>query len=193
MGIEFELKYRSDPTQQAAIRAAVAGQEQAIHMHTTYYDTPDGDLSARHYTLRQRMENQCSVCALKYPAGEAGRGEIELAYDKIDAALPELCKQSKLADLPALLEKGVVPVCGAKFDRIAIPVTLADCTLELALDSGILYGGGKELPLCEVEVELKSGNRETARAYGTILAARYGLVPETASKFRRALALTRGI
>ena len=192
MGIEFELKYRATPEQLAAISAAVTGQTQLFSMHTTYYDTPDNALSARHYTLRQRWENQTSVCTLKYPAADDGRGEIELAATQIEDAFPELCKLSKLPDLPALVQNGVVPVCGAKFNRTAITLTLPDATLELALDSGILYGGNREQPLCEVEVELKAGDRTTARAYGVLLAARYGLVPEQASKFRRALGLARG-
>ena len=55
-----------------------------------------------------------------------------------------------------------------------------------------IYGGGKTLPLCEVEVELKEGSREAVLAYGAFLSAAYGLKPEKASKFRRGLALYRG-
>ncbi len=39
--------------------------------------------------------------------------------------------------------------------RRALTVELESCTVELALDSGVLLGSGRELPLCEVEVELK--------------------------------------
>ncbi len=193
MGIEFELKCRATPEKLAAIRAAVTGQTQHFSMHTTYYDTPDGALSARYYTLRQRWENQTSVCTLKFPITDSGRGEFEVETPTIEDAIPELCKLSKLPDLPTLTEKGVVPVCGAKFDRTAITVTLSDTIVELALDEGILYGGGKEQPLCELEVELKSGSRDTATAYAALLADKYGLLPEPASKFRRALSLARGV
>lgn len=192
MGIEFELKFRATPEALETIAGAVAGEKTPFSMHTTYYDTPDGALSARHYTLRRRMENDRSVCTLKFPAGELGRGEIELECDEIEAALPELCKLSGLADLPGLLEAGIVPVCGAKFQRTAITVVTEACTVEWALDQGILYGGGKELPLCEAEIELKSGDRQAAREYAAVMADRFGLVAEEASKFRRALALARG-
>lgn len=192
MGIEFELKYRATPQVLAAIAAAVPGQEQRFQMETTYYDTLTGDLSARHYTLRRRMENEASVCTLKYPAGDLGRGEIELSCRSIEDAIPELCKLSKLPDLPALTAKGVVPVCGARFTRIARTLVLESCTVELALDSGVLTGGGREIGLCEVEVELKSGSREAASAYAARLASAYGLEPESRSKFRRALTLARG-
>lgn len=192
MGIEFELKFRTTPEQLSAIRDTVEGQIALYAMHTTYYDTPGGDLSARRYTLRRRLENDTSVCTLKFPAGDLGRGEFELECDSIENAIPELCKLSKLPDLPALVQGGVRPVCGAKFQRIAITVVLADCTLEWALDQGTLYGGGREIPLCEAEIELKSGDRQAALAYAALQAERFGLAPESSSKFRRALALARG-
>lgn len=192
MGIEFELKYRATPEQLAKVQASVTGQTQHFAMHTTYYDTPDGALSARHYTLRQRWENETSICTLKFPVTCNGRGEFEVEAPTIQDAIPELCKLSQLPDLPILLEKGITPVCGAKFDRIAITLTLTDTTLELALDQGILYGGGREIPLCELEIELKDGSQNIALGYGAVLEKTYGFQPETASKFRRALALARG-
>lgn len=192
MGIEYELKYRATPQIQQQIRETFGLPEQTFRMQTTYYDTPEADLSARWYTLRRRMENDVSVCTLKYPAGENGRGEIEVQCQEITQALPELCKLIDLPELPGLLEKGLVEVCGARFDRIAMTVSLQDTVVELALDVGVLTGGGKEVPLCEVEVELKSGSREQTAAFAQRLALAYGLEPEKRSKFRRAQALAKG-
>lgn len=192
MAIEYELKYRATPRVQQKLREAFGLPERIFHMHTTYYDTPDGALSERWYTLRRRMENDLSVCTLKYPAGEQGRGELEVECSDITRALPELCKLSGLADLPPLLEKGLIEVCGARFTRIAMTVDLGDTVVELALDAGVLTGGGKEAPLCEVEVELKSGSREKTAAFAKQLAVAYDLHAEKGSKFRRALALAKG-
>ena len=61
--------------------------------------------------------------------------------------------------------------------------------VELALDTGILTGGSQTQPLCEVEVELKSGAKETADLFAAILANQYGLAREHKSKFCRANAL----
>ena len=61
--------------------------------------------------------------------------------------------------------------------------------MELALDQGILLGGGKEVPLCELEVEHKEGNRASMEAFAAELAGIYNLQPERKSKFARALAL----
>lgn len=189
MGIEFELKYRADTGAQARIREAYAGQWTRICMETTYYDTPDGALSKRWYTLRRRMENEASVCTVKTPAREEGRGEWEVLCQDIREAIPELCKLGCPGDLQTLTAGGVVPVCGARFTRQALTVRFRECLLELALDSGILFAGDQQLPLCEVEAELKEGSREDAKLFGALLAGTYGLEPETRSKFRRALAL----
>ena len=190
MGIEFELKYASNAAIQASIEAAF-GDFETIAMETTYFDTPDGALSARHITLRRRTENGRSVCTLKTPTGGIGRGEWELACGSIEEALPELCKLSNHPLLPVLTTPGVTPICGAKFTRKAKTLALPGCTVEIALDSGVLLGGGRELPLCEVEVELKSGSEEAAVAFAGALAQKYGLTPEHNSKFRRALALAK--
>ena len=192
MGIEFELKFLATPEKLAQIRQQIPGQEQEFSMQTTYFDTPDSALSARHLTLRCRKENGQSVCTLKTPAGELGRGEYAVESPDIQAALPELCKLSKMPELMALTAGGVKPVCGARFTRIAKILELDGCTVELALDQGILTGGGREVPLCEVEVELKSGSRENARAYATALSMLFDLQPEKRSKFARARMLAEG-
>lgn len=192
MGIEYELKFRATGEKLQAIKAEYANDQQHFDMETVYYDTPSGALSARHYTLRRRMENRLSVCTLKTPAGTEGRHEIEIPCEKIENALEGFCAQGAPEDFASLVAEGLIPVCGAKFHRIAIPVSYGECLLELALDEGLLSGSGKEIPLCEVEVELKSGSGEGADLFALELANRYHLIPETKSKFRRALALYKG-
>ena len=192
MGIEFELKYRATESLLDAINQTFTGPEQRFSMETTYYDTPAGALSQRLYTLRRRMENDLSVCTLKAPVRGLGRGEWELPCHRIEDAIPELCKLGAPEDLPALTAEGIIPVCGARFLRIAKTLALPEATVELALDRGTLHGGGKTLPLCEVEVELKSGTPEACAAFARQLAAAFGLTPEHHSKFRRALALYQG-
>jgi len=193
MGLEFELKFRSKPLQQVLLMKKFPQEGRSIAMETVYYDTPDGALSRRKFTLRRRMENDISVCTLKTPSGTYGRKEFEVNCPTIEASIPELCKLSGIADLPALLENGIAPICGAKFTRIAKTVVLPNCTIELALDSGILSGGGREIPLCEVEMELKEGKAEDVVAFAKKLAGEYALVPEVKSKFCRARELAMGV
>ncbi len=190
MGREFEIKFAASPDALAAVEAQY-GAFSTILMETTYFDTPDHALSARRITLRRRLENGRAVCTLKTPTAGLGRGEWEIPALEISQAIPELCKLSGWELLP-LLEPGVVPVCGARFTRQAKTLVLPDCTVELALDRGVLMGGGKEIPLQELEVELKEGSEEAVLAFARSLAAQYALQPEKRSKFRRAFALATG-
>lgn len=192
MGVEYELKFAATKSQQEAIRAAFPGDAQEYAMQTTYYDTPGGDLSQRRVTLRRRLENGASVCTLKTPAGGAARGEWDCLCDSIEDAIPELCKLSGFRELLLLTAGGIVPVCGAKFTRQAMVVEQPDFTAELALDSGVLTGDGKEIPLCEVELELKAGSEVALNAFAADFARRFSLTPEKKSKFRRASDLAKG-
>ena len=70
MGREFELKYRCSDESFEALKAAYPHCV-TIEMATTYYDTFDGKLSNRHWTLRRRMENGKSVCTPSVVYGPA--------------------------------------------------------------------------------------------------------------------------
>lgn len=191
MAIEFEMKYRATPDIQEAIKNAVAGDIAIYRMESTYYDTPAGDLSQMRCTLRCRLENEKTVYTLKMPAAQ-GRAEFEVEADDLGPALEELCKLSKFPRPELLDTRKLIAVCGAAFTRTAITTVAEGCTLEIALDTGALTGGGKAVPLCEIEVELKSGSMDAAAAYANKLAAAFQLTPEHQSKFRRAYLLAGG-
>ena len=192
MGVEFELKYRASEKIQKTVIERSQGPWLMIAMETTYYDTPDGALEKLHYTLRRRLENGVSVCTVKTPIQGYGRGEWECRCEDITEGIGALCKLGAPRELLVLTGPGVVPVCGAAFSRLAGLVEFEGAVLELALDDGVLMGGGREIPLREVEVELKSGSPEAAVAFAERLAARFALHREEKSKFRRALALAKG-
>lgn len=191
MGREFELKYAATPQAQQAIRARF-GDFQTLQMQTTYFDTADGALSAQKMTLRLRQENEITVCTLKTPLPDGSRGEWECHAQQIESGLSQLVALGAPEEVIALSKTGLVAVCGARFTRLAAQIPTADGMAELALDSGVLLGGGKEQPLCEVEIEQKSGSDQAVLALAHALAAEFKLQPEAKSKFRRALALAKG-
>ena len=191
MGREFELKYQADAGQIAAIREKY-GDFTAISMETTYYDTFDLKLMMHHWTLRRRMENGTSVCTFKRPLDDGSKAEWEVEAPNIMDGVMKLCQAGADWELMRCVAGGVQPVCGAKFTRLAKTLELDDCTVELALDQGVLMGAGREIPLCEVEVELKSGEDSAAIAFAQSLAREYSLAVEKKSKFARALALAMG-
>ena len=192
MGVEYELKFKADADCLTSIFTTFPARWQTVSMETTYYDTPSGSLSAKRYMLRTRLENGVSICTLKTAGKGNLRGEWEVKCDSVNEAISELCKLGCPEELSVLSMEGLVPVCGARFTRKSGTFTFTDCTAELALDQGVLFAGSKEIPLCELEVEHKSGRMEATDAFAKQLADIYQLIPEEKSKFARALALCEG-
>ncbi len=185
MGREMEYKYAATPQVLEKLAAEFRGFRK-LEMRTTYYDTPTGTLAARHCTLRLRQENDICICTLKTPLPDGSRAEYECQADTIEAGIAAIPQAAQLLDGP------VQPVCGARFTRLAAIVDTGDGTAELALDQGVLLGGGRELPLCEVELEHKTGNDVATMVMGHTLSMEYGLPLERKSKFARARALAEG-
>lgn len=202
MGMELEYKLAvSSPAllEQILFDKQIAEVRQEnyrlIHMATIYYDTPDHRLQTRQWTLRLRQENARLVATLKTPAVGKGkaRGEWECEAPTVQAAIPMLLEQGAPAELPDILDgEPLIPVCAAQFSRRAADVAFADGTVcEFCGDIGMLVGGANEEELCEVEIELKSGDADTASAFAEELMERFDLQEEHRSKFARAAALAR--
>ena len=191
MGVEFEVKFQATQESQAALAQLFPGPWETISMQTTYYDTPDRILGSRKMTLRHRLENSEAVCTVKTPERDGARGEWDCRCDDINGALPELCKLGG-PDILLSLGDRLEEVCAARFTRRATMIVTDEFTAELALDSGALLGGGREAALCEVELELKDGDKDAMILYAQVLANRFGLIPQPKSKYRRALDLAQG-
>lgn len=186
MGREFELKYQANPAVLEQIQNDFSGFH-TITMETTYYDTPEGTLGRLHWTVRRRLENGVSVCTVKTNLPDGSRGEWEVEADEVTEALPRLVAMGAPEELLSHCARGLLPTCGARFTRKAAMVNGGRS--ELALDSGVLLGGGKEEPLYEVEVEQKQGTDQETCRFAQTLARQYGLTPQPRSKLARARAL----
>ena len=191
MATEYELKFKATPEILKAVEGDYPCYWETIEMETAYYDTPTGALSAKHYTLRQRLENGISVCALKTPAGNA-RNEWEIPWHSVESAIGYFLAMGCPAELETIAKEGLVHICGAKFTRRAKQLHFPEGSVELALDWGHLTGGGCIRPLCELEIELKSGSPLACQLLAKELIDRFAIQPEKKSKFARAMALFKG-
>ena len=188
MGREFELKFAATALDHEALRTRFPNLS-PINMETTYYDTPQRLMASRRETLRRRYENGVAVFALKtyLPDGSHGEWETEAA------SFPEAMEKLRAMGAPNLPDiDTLVPICGAAFTRSCCLIDVDGGKVELALDQGVLMGAGREIPLCEVEVELKAGSEEALTAFAESLAAELGLKPEYKSKVARARQLADG-
>lgn len=188
MGREFELKYAADGETLAQIEREYAPFRE-IRMETTYYDDGEKNISRLRWTLRRRLENGVSVCTVKTTLPDGSRGEWETEAEDVAAALPVLIAMGAPEALAVYVRSGLVQTCGARFTRKAALLPAGAGQVELALDRGVLLGGGRELPFCEVEVEQKQGTDEETRRFAAGLAQRFALLPQPKSKLKRAMEL----
>lgn len=77
------------------------------------------------------------------------------------------------------------------FLRRRFRVDYGKSIMELAIDTGEILTSEGELPICELEIELFSGEQEDVTALGGILRKKYDLVPLDASKYARGLKLVQ--
>ena len=195
--MEREFKWRADAAlQQAALDRLTphaAAPLRTLTMDARYYDSPDGALRARKIGLRLRLENGRAVCCMKLrtapAAGLHEHEEYEADADTLTDGLAALPAVGAPADLCHSLANGpLVEIAHVCFTRRALTVTADGCTAELALDTGTLGREGRTQPLCEIELEYKSGDKDAFLALGRLLSDALGLVPEPLSKLARASA-----
>jgi inorganic triphosphatase YgiF len=167
-------------------------QPQTLAQHDTFFDTHDRALSRTKHAVRVRHANADLLVTLKGPgtveAGVHSRPEWELpTASERPEQWPELIR-TKLHDL--IGEQAVAPLFTVHNDRRTWVLLRDDAVLgEVALDTGMIESGGQQLPLHELEIELKGGERSDLQALAGLIQQQLPAQPEDRSKFARGFAL----
>lgn len=195
---EIELKLVLAEGQAALVpkAAALSGAPRRKGRFVAYYfDTPDRSLAKRQLGLRLRRAGSHWRATLK-----AGNASAAGLHDRPEweypAAGPRLdlsrFARTPLADLPMAetLHERLETVLVTEFDRTTWQVEPSPgCRLEVALDRGHIFAGGRAARLEEVEIELLEGPASAAFDLAEALAAEFAMRPEPASKLARGLEL----
>jgi inorganic triphosphatase YgiF len=208
--MEIELKYSigSDEIADAIwnddeIKAMEENGSRSLEeLNAVYYDTEDLDLLKHDIAYRIREEGPRVVASLKWNGKTEGalhtREELNVNLGEgkcTDPPDPNVFSQSEIgSELLDLI--GQRPLHGfiqVHVSRRKLRVDTNDAIFEIALDSGTVVTENGTCPISEAEIELYSGKEEDLIALGDHLAHRYGLAPETRSKFARGLALLNKI
>ncbi len=170
---------------------AQRGPERSVAMNTAYYDTPGGDFARARQTLRLRREDGRCLCTFKTALNGLSRVELEVPAASVEEGARALLAFEELPpEARAALEGGRFTAgCGAAFTRRTCLCALEGMTFDLCADLGVLFRGELRAPLCEVELELVSGEAEGLQALADRLCARYGVALCPLSKQQRAMAL----
>ncbi len=185
---EVELKFACGPDDLAAVLAAAPpGDDAAAELISVYFDTPDLALQKAGASLRVRESKGLRVQTLK-------RGE-GLAREEHEAAIEGLAPDPGLGPLPDLMPAGssLKPAFNVRVSRRQRLVRHGDAEIELALDQGEVVGGDASAPICEVELELKSGAPDALFALARSLGEAAPLYLSFDSKAARGQALVAGV
>lgn len=167
------------------------------HLINTYYDTATLRLQKNHITLRIREIGRQRIQTIKCDAlpGQSGfvRGEWDqaLAENMPDLAQVDDAELRKVL-VPRRGKLAFKPIFTTDFRRTAWLLKTDDAEVECALDQGEIRAGKASQPICEVELELKSGNRQALFALAQQLNQTIPLRLELASKAARGYALAAG-
>jgi len=200
--LETELKLQIDPRHIARLRGHPLFKH-ATHrisrkLHSVYYDTPDLDLWRAGITLRLRRMAGCWTQTVKgggtVAAGLHQRHESEIG---ITAPFPdfsaigndELAAHFASPQLRAHLQ----PMIVTEFTRTSCVLTPAEgVAMEASIDHGIIKSGAATEPICELELEVKTGPAWRAYQVAMQLLEAAPLLVEDRSKAERGVALHLG-
>ncbi|MDP2694716.1 MAG: CHAD domain-containing protein [Gallionella sp.] len=167
MAIETELKLRIAPEQLARLkrhpllRKLQVARPVARRLYNIYYDTPKLELHQSAMALRLRRAGGQWLQTLKgggsVKAGMHQRNEWEIPVSR--AALDFSPSQTVdwEAHLPLRLRKKLQPIFVTDFSRTSRILDWQGARIELCMDHGEVRTDHHSTPICELELELKSG------------------------------------
>ena len=93
-------------------------------------------------------------------------------------------------DIPAeITDKKLIPVMEMNFAREEFRIDYKGSLMEVSIDQGDIITANGSCPICEMEIELYSGNEEDLVKLGKQIQKSYNLKEENISKYARGLAL----
>ncbi len=198
---EVELKLRFPPSRLREVLTLpeLSGVQRGSsqRLAATYYDTPALDLWQRRIALRVRRERGRWVQTVK-GGGSAASGlhrRLEIDSLLVDGQ-PDL---SRLPQHPVTrilrsrkVAEGLVPIFHTEITRsLRLLEPAPGVCIEAAIDRGTLRSGRRRRPLCEIELELKSGPVTALFDLARQLALRIPVALEHRSKAQRGYVLFR--
>ncbi len=167
MAVETELKLRIAPEQLARLKRHPLLREHQVtrpvarRLHNIYYDTPKLELHKSAMALRLRRAGRQWLQTLKgggsVKAGLHQRNEWEVPVSRaaLDFSSPQAKEWEKHLPLP--LRKKLQPVFVTDFSRTSRMLDWQGAQIELCMDHGEVRTEQHSTPICELELELKSG------------------------------------
>ncbi len=190
--MERELALHVPATARTAIAKQMrAGKARRISLQARYFDTETRALAQAGIALRLRKEGRRWVQTLKMPGPDTlTRIEINHLRSGPELDLSLYAGSAAEAALARLAEPLTLRY-ETRVTRLAGMAQVGHASIEIAYDQGILLARDLELPISEIEFELKSGAIDALFVLSQEWLQAYGLLLETRSKSQRGDALAQ--
>jgi triphosphatase len=142
----------------AALRRANSSQR--TKQVSVYFDTDKFALRKKGVMLRVRNTGSRYVQTIKAPGnGLLDRNELET---ELKGGKPDFSAVRRTALKPLFTRKlrnSLRPVFETWIDRVSYPLKVRRSQVEVTLDRGKIGTGRRSRPVCEIEIELKAGDK----------------------------------
>lgn len=202
MAEELEFKLAIDPRAVAAfwivLRERFPGLKPVRStLFSAYYDTPDGHLRQHGVALRLRRDRGRWIQTIKRAGETAGGLHRRLEHEvEVAAQLPSFSAMTDAGvdDIVLPVREDLRVAFTTEFDRTAAIVHPdAGTAIEIALDRGAVIAGARQDPICEVELELKSGTPQALFDLARWMAQALPVRLDDRSKAQRGYALAANV
>lgn len=197
MTTEIELKLKIAPADinlflQLPLLTAAGAPHRRL-LVSRYFDTPALELMRCHAALRVRRVGEQWIQTVKIGGtavnGLHTRPEWEIPVPDSQPHPQLFTEPAVRAILPEPVASRLQPVFQTEFWRSTWLVDFQDSRIEVALDQGEVRSLERSEPICEIELELKSGRTEALIALADQFSRHVALTADSISKAQRGYAL----
>ena len=199
MSTETELKLSLAPADVADLlrHPLLASTPKQQHLKNTYVDTDDLALTRQQVAVRERQIGAQTLLTVKTAGHSVGglsqRLEWEAPCQPGTFDFHALVDDTVLADALTALANRLAPMFTTDFERLSWRIRQDQSDVEIALDRGVIaatrQGRTLSQPICELELELKSGDADALMTLAAQLGTDITLTPLDDSKAARGYAL----
>ena len=189
---EVELKLALRPRDAIVLAESdlLVGEPRKVRQRSLYFDTPDHSLFKAGLSLRIRHAGRKRTQTVKArgssSAGLFARPEWECA---VPDDMPVLDDTAPIRALLGERADALTPVFEIRFERRTWNIQTDGALIEMVLDRGAVVAGDRRSSICEIELELKSGDVAALFAFARKLDAAAPLRLGVLTKAERGYAL----
>lgn len=206
LNMEVEMKYGISSKEAAEriwadedlAKLGKIDSKETVFMKAAYFDTEDYILSKNDIAFRIRMEGSRVVASLKWAGDSVGglhtREEINVPVaDEACFINPKPCIFQESEQGKGMIElvgdRPLHSILETRFLRSRLRLDTGKSICEMAIDVGEIVTDFGTAPICELEIELFSGEQSEIERIGSLMMERYQIQPEDQSKYARGLHL----